>query len=97
MIYGFPQLFTKRDEQQTVAAIEAMGVVPGDVLFKSVDHFKSSLSQRQQDEVDKARRMCDAVDKLLADGKPKKALQMAQRALQTHQKIFRPDHWDIPW
>ena len=96
MIYGVPQLFTKSDKQQAVAAIEAMGIIPGDVLF-SDQAYQSNLSQGQQDEVDKARRMCDAVDKLLADGKPAKALTMAQKALLKHQRIFKPDHWDMPW
>jgi ABC-type phosphate/phosphonate transport system ATPase subunit len=95
---AFPQLFTKNDRQQVSASLEAMGMIPGDMVFKS-GRWKSSLSQGQQDEVDKARRMCDAVDKLLADGKPDKALQKAQKALQTHQRILGPISLtaDISW
>jgi ABC-type phosphate/phosphonate transport system ATPase subunit len=96
MIYGAPELFTKSDKQRTAAAIEEMGLIPGDVFF-SAQACQSKLSQGQQDEVDKARRLCDVVDKLLADGKPAKALKMAQKALEVHQRIFKPDHWDIPW
>jgi len=96
LIWGTPHLFTKNERRSLVAALEAMGMIPGDVLFKS-QGYQSNISQGQQDEVDKARRMCDAVDTLLADGELAMALKKAQKALQTHQRIFRPDHWDIPW
>ena len=81
------------------AALEAMEMIPGDILFKSDQAYQSVLSQGQQDEVDKARRMCDAVDTLLADGNPALALQKAQKALQTHQRILGPISLtaDISW
>ena len=61
LIYGNPKLSTKSDKQRMVAALDAMGLIPGDLIFKSGQTYQSNLSHGQQDE---ARRMCNAVDKL---------------------------------